>query len=137
MLSVARASGRASGAPIHWRLGDAEKLPLPDVSFDAVLRHQGFQFFPDRRKAALEMAKVLRAGGQLALSVWCGPNRNPLAGALVAAFRNAGLLACCRTMRRPFSVRYQGEITAPIEEAGFRILVAEVSCLWISAVDST
>jgi ubiquinone/menaquinone biosynthesis C-methylase UbiE len=136
VLSVADARGQVSGAHIQWRRGDAENLPLPDLLFDAVLCHQGFQFFPDRIKAALEIARVLRAGGQLALNVWCGPTQNPLAGAVVAALRNGGLPACCRTMRRPFSVHDQSEIAAPIEGAGFRILIAEVSRLWISAVDA-
>jgi ubiquinone/menaquinone biosynthesis C-methylase UbiE len=136
MLSVARAVGQVSGAPIRWCRGDAEELALPDLSLDAVLCHQGFQFFPDRVKAALEMARVLRTGGRLALYVWSGPDRNPLAGALVAALRNAGLPTCCRAMRRPFSVRDQREITAPIEGAGFRILIGEVSRLWITAVDA-
>jgi len=40
-------------------------------------------------------------------------------------------------MRQPFSMRYQSEITAPIEGAGLRILVAEVSQLWTFALDAT
>src|SRR5712692_2755732 len=47
MLSVARSLEPVPGARISWRCGDAEDLPFLDLSFDAVLCHQGFQFFPD------------------------------------------------------------------------------------------
>ena len=136
MLSVAETLGPVSGAPIHWRWANAERLPLLNLSFDAVICHQGFQFFPDRTKAALEMARVLRVGGRLALNVWCGLNRNPLASALVAALQKGGLPECCKTMRQPFSMRYQSEITAPIEAAGLRILIAEESQRWIFVLDA-
>ena len=137
MLSVAETLGSVSGAPIHWRWANAEELPLSDLLFDAVVCHQGFQFFPDRTKAAMEMARVLRVGGRLALNVWCGLNRNPLASALVAALQKEGLPECSKTMRQPFSMRYQSEITASIERAGLRIVIAEESKLWIFALDAT
>lgn len=136
MLSVAETLGPVSGAPIHWRWANAERLPLSDLSFDAVICHQGFQFFPDRMKAAMEMARVLRMGGRLTLNVWCGLSRNPLASALVAALRKGGLPECCKTMRQPFSMRYKSEITTPIEAVGLRILIAEESRLWIFAFDA-
>jgi ubiquinone/menaquinone biosynthesis C-methylase UbiE len=90
MLSVARSLEPVQGAPVRWRLGDAEALHLPNDSFDVVLCHQGFQFFPDRLKAAVEIARVLRPGGRLALTVWCGPDQNPLPAALIGALQNRG-----------------------------------------------
>jgi ubiquinone/menaquinone biosynthesis C-methylase UbiE len=90
MLSVARSLKPVSGAGIRWWCGDVERLPTFDPPFDAVLCQQGFQFFPDRVKATLETAKVLRPGGSLAVSVWCGPDRNPLAAALIGALQNGG-----------------------------------------------
>jgi SAM-dependent methyltransferase len=137
MLSVARSLDPVPGARIRWRWGNAEDLPFLDLSFDAVLCHQGFQFFPDRAKAALEIARVLRPGGRLALSVWCGPDRNPLAHALIAALESGGRPAFSRAMRWPFSVQNRCEIIAPIALAGFRVLMAEMSRLQVYAVNAT
>ncbi len=137
MLSVARSPQPVPGARIHWQWGDAEDLPLFDLPFDAVLCHQGFQFFPDRVKAALEIARVLRQGGRLALSVWCGPDRNPLAAALIGVLQNRGHPELSRAMRWPFSVQNRREITAPIARAGFRVLTAELSRLRVCAVNAT
>ena len=136
MLSVARSLEPVPGARIRWRRGDAEDLPFPDLSFDAVLCQQGFQFFPDRVKAALEIARVLRPGGRLAVSVWCGPDWNPLAAALISVLQDSRP-EFSQAMRWPFSVQNRREITAPIARAGFRILTAKMSHLRVYAVNAT
>jgi ubiquinone/menaquinone biosynthesis C-methylase UbiE len=137
MLSVARSLKPVPGARIRWRWGDAEDLPFLGLPFDAVLCHQGFQFFPDRVKAALEIARVLRPGGLLALSVWSGPDRNPLAAALIDVLQNRRHPAFSRAMRWPFSVQSRREIAAPITRAGFRVLTSELSRLRVCAVNAT
>jgi SAM-dependent methyltransferase len=48
--------------------GDAEALPLPDASFDAVLCECSLSSFPDKRRALGEIRRVLRTDGRLALS---------------------------------------------------------------------
>jgi SAM-dependent methyltransferase len=48
--------------------GDAEALPLPDASFDAVLCECSLSSFPDKRRALSEIRRVLRPAGRLALS---------------------------------------------------------------------
>lgn len=137
MLSVARSLDPVPGAHIRWRRGDAEDLPLLDVSVDAVLCHQGFQFFPDRVKAALEIARVLRPGGRLALNVWCGPDRNPLDAKLIAVLESGGRSAFSQAMRWPFSVQNRHEVIAPIVLGGFRVVTAETSRLRIYAANAT
>ena len=53
---------------VGFRLGDAERLPFEDASFDAVLCECAFCTFPNKLTAAREFARVLRPGGQLGLS---------------------------------------------------------------------
>ncbi|UCG26594.1 MAG: class I SAM-dependent methyltransferase [Chloroflexota bacterium] len=53
---------------VGFELGDAEQLPFDDSSFDAVICECAFCTFPDKTKAAAEIARVLRAGGRLGLS---------------------------------------------------------------------
>jgi arsenite methyltransferase len=48
--------------------GDAEALPLPDDSFDAVLCECSLSSFPDKARALGEIGRVLKPGGRLALS---------------------------------------------------------------------
>jgi ubiquinone/menaquinone biosynthesis C-methylase UbiE len=49
---------------------DAERLALPDASFDVVLCALGLMYMPDPEQALREMRRVLRPGGRLALAVW-------------------------------------------------------------------
>ena len=51
-----------------FRMGDAEGLPFEDGSFDVVISECSFCTFPDKEKAALEMARVLRGHGRLGMT---------------------------------------------------------------------
>jgi demethylmenaquinone methyltransferase/2-methoxy-6-polyprenyl-1,4-benzoquinol methylase len=69
MLRVARTkiAEEALAARIVLTLGDAQDLPLPDGSIDAVTIAFGIRNVPDRPRALAEMARVLRPGGRLAI----------------------------------------------------------------------
>jgi SAM-dependent methyltransferase len=56
--------------PIEWREADAQALPLPDASADAIVCQFGVMFFPDKPKAFAEARRVLTRGGALLFSVW-------------------------------------------------------------------
>jgi len=49
---------------------DAERLALPDASFNVVLCALGLMYMPDPEQALQEMCRVLRPGGRVALAVW-------------------------------------------------------------------
>jgi len=51
-----------------FRMGDAEGLPFEDESFDVVISECSFCTFPDKEKAAQEMARVLRGHGRLGMT---------------------------------------------------------------------
>ncbi len=53
---------------VRFTQGDAERLPVDDESFDAVICECAFCTFPDKRAAAAEFARVLRPGGRVGLS---------------------------------------------------------------------
>jgi SAM-dependent methyltransferase len=50
--------------------GDAEHIPFPDASFDAVLSTFGAMFAPDQERAARELLRVCRSGGTIAMANW-------------------------------------------------------------------
>ncbi|MGH9841668.1 MAG: class I SAM-dependent methyltransferase [Blastocatellia bacterium] len=74
LLDLARAKAERCGlGNIEFRVGDFEELGLPDQSFDAVICVFGIFFVPDMPRAVRELWRMLRPGGQLAITTW-GPN---------------------------------------------------------------
>lgn len=53
-----------------FQQADAQALPFPDASFDAVLCGYGLMHVPDPEVVLQEMRRVLRPGGRAAVSVW-------------------------------------------------------------------
>ena len=90
------AAVRASlGDRLRFHVGDAERLPFADATFDAVICECAFCTFPDKQTAAAELARVLRPGGRVGLSdVTLSPGGLPpeLAGI-------AGWVACLADAR--------------------------------------
>ena len=54
---------------------DAERLELPDASFDAALCALGLMYVPDPLQALREMGRALRPGGRVAVAVWGARDR--------------------------------------------------------------
>ncbi|MFC7072885.1 class I SAM-dependent methyltransferase [Halovenus rubra] len=80
MLSLAEKNAAlAEYDDIHWTGGDAESLPVADNQFDAALSNFGHVFAPNANKAANEMCRVTRQGGQVGFTAW---SPNGLVGAL-------------------------------------------------------
>jgi arsenite methyltransferase len=71
-LTVAKANATAASEGIddrvRFHLGDAERIPLPDASVDAVVCECAFCTFPDKKTAAAEMARVLEPGGRVGIT---------------------------------------------------------------------
>lgn len=73
---AAEATGISERA--DFRVGDAEKLPVPDESVDAVVCECALCTFPDKAAAAQEFSRVLRPGGRIGITdVTVDPDRLP------------------------------------------------------------
>jgi SAM-dependent methyltransferase len=70
LIESARARAAERGLAIDYRVGDCERLELPDASFDTVSSCVGVMFAPDHEAAARELARVTRPGGRIALAAW-------------------------------------------------------------------
>jgi SAM-dependent methyltransferase len=64
------ALARASVPGCEFVVGDAENLPYPDLSFDAVVCNFGLHHVSRPGRAVGECGRVLRPGGRFLTSVW-------------------------------------------------------------------
>ena len=97
MLAVAR----AKRTPIEWLDGRAEALPFENAEFDAVVSQFGLMFFDDPKRALMEMMRVLRSGGRLAVAVCDAVERSP------------GYAVLAETLQRLFGQRVADAFCAP------------------------
>lgn len=70
LLNAASQLAEEEGLTINWQLGDAEKLPFPDASFDAVASTFGIMFASNQPAAISELVRVVRPGGRIAIAAW-------------------------------------------------------------------
>lgn len=61
---------RRLGAAAEFRQVDARDLPFAAAEFDRVVSGLVLNFVPDQPRAAAEMVRVVRPGGEVALYVW-------------------------------------------------------------------
>ena len=119
MLAVARSLPPIPGVSLECQEGSALAMPFADASFDALLCHQGLQFFPDRSAALREMHRVLVLGGRLVLSVWGPLERCPGFAALVGALEHHIGTAAASIMRSPFALREASEVRSLLAWGSF------------------
>lgn len=70
LIEQAKERAWAERLDAAFEVGDAENLPYPDASFDAVLSTVGVMFAPNQEKAASELLRVCRAEGRVGLANW-------------------------------------------------------------------
>src|SRR5215813_9199708 len=68
LLARGRERAAAERLPVTFREGEAEQLPFPDASFDAVLSTFGAMYAPDQAQTACELLRVCRSGGKIGLT---------------------------------------------------------------------
>jgi SAM-dependent methyltransferase len=85
---VALASGLHPA--LDFRIANAEALPFPNDSFDAVVGNFAMLHLARPESAAAEFFRVLVPGGRLALTVWDIPERARLFGVFLDAVAETG-----------------------------------------------
>jgi SAM-dependent methyltransferase len=88
MIAAARRNVPAS----ECRQGDAQNLPYPDDTFDAVVCGYGIIHVPEPDRALAEMRRVLRPGGRAAISVWQRLSQDNGFGLVMGAIKAHGRL---------------------------------------------
>ena len=71
LLKLGQAKAQAAGLQcVEFRRGDMTGLGFPDRHFDAVVCVFGIFFVPDMETQAAELWRMVRPGGQLAITTW-------------------------------------------------------------------
>lgn len=101
-----------------FRVGDAESLPWPDGSFDAVTGFNSFQFARSPAAALGEARRVLGRGGKLGMVFWAPPGESEQA----TLMRILSSLAPPQPAGGPgpFALSAPGVAEAALEAAGLR-----------------
>jgi arsenite methyltransferase len=109
MLERARRAAAEEGlANVTFLEGDAESLPLPDVSMDWVISNCVVNLVPDKERAFAEIFRVLRPGGRFSITDLVGEN-------LPAALLNDPSAYCACLTGAPSEAKY----LEAIRRAGF------------------
>ena len=87
MVEIARRSG------VDARVAPVEQLPFEEGAYDAVVGNFLLNHLPRPSAAVASMARVLRPGGRLALTVWDLPDANPALGLFGPVAASLGLVA--------------------------------------------
>jgi SAM-dependent methyltransferase len=70
LIRIAAEKAASAGLSVRFEVGDCERLPDPDASYDVVSSSVGAVFAPDHRAVARQLARVPRKGGRLGLTAW-------------------------------------------------------------------
>jgi SAM-dependent methyltransferase len=70
LVAQARERAGAESLDIEFTEGDAESMPYPDASFDAVVSMYGVMFAPQPDRVASELIRVTKPGGLIAMANW-------------------------------------------------------------------
>ena len=70
LIQAARARAAEASLAVEYEVGDAERLPFEDGSFDAVISTCGVMFATRPEAAAEELVRVCKKGGRVGLTTW-------------------------------------------------------------------
>jgi SAM-dependent methyltransferase len=114
-------------ARVKWQPADAQALPFPGDSFDALVCQFGVMFFPDRVKAYREARRVLKPGGRLLFNAWDRLETTPVMAAAVEGLaRRYPQQKSWFLDRTPCGYHDPAVITADLKAAGFTVVQTSV-----------
>jgi SAM-dependent methyltransferase len=102
--------------------GDAENLPFPDSSFDAVAANFCILHLGRPERAAANFARVLKSGGSVALTAWNFPEQCRIMGVVLDAIRAGGAVAPASLPPGPDFFRFasEAELSSLLRGAGLQ-----------------
>lgn len=96
------AEARRQHPGVEFQEGDAEALPFPDSSFDAVVMNFGLLHLGRPEQALAEARRVLRSGGKVGFTVWAWPEEARGFGIVLRAIQTHGSMTVALPPGPPF-----------------------------------
>lgn len=119
MLDIAKSKCKEWENDIDFMEGSCESLAIADSSLDVVVCQQGFQFFPNKQAAALEIYRVLKPSGRVIISTWCPVSECEIFGIICETLETLNENEISQMMKVPFDFMTQSELQEPFSAAGF------------------
>jgi ubiquinone/menaquinone biosynthesis C-methylase UbiE len=104
---------------VLFRTMDAEKLDLPDESFDLVTSRFGFQIFTNPGAVAKEAHRVLNPRGRVGATVWSTAEKATALHAVIGPMLEFSEPDETGYLPTPYELGGPGEMTKLLEDAGF------------------
>jgi SAM-dependent methyltransferase len=120
MTAIAASRATALGLRnVTTRVLDLEHIDAPDAGYDVVLCREGLMLVPDPAAAVSEIARVLRPGGRVVVTVWGPRAENPWLGVVFDVVTDQlGTPTPPPGLPHPFSLSDAGELAGLFEAAG-------------------
>jgi ubiquinone/menaquinone biosynthesis C-methylase UbiE len=120
------AAKQVSSSRLSWQKADAQALPFPDGTFDAVICQFGVMFFPDKQKAYREARRMLKPGGRFIFNVWDRIEHNEFADLVTTAVAEMFAGDPPRFLARtPHGYHDKQAVIAEVKSAGFGNVAVE------------
>jgi ubiquinone/menaquinone biosynthesis C-methylase UbiE len=120
------AAKQVSSSRLSWQKADAQALPFPDATFDAVVCQFGVMFFPDKQKAYREARRMLKPGGRFIFNVWDRIEHNEFADFVTTAVAEMFAGDPPRFLARtPHGYHDKQAVIAEVKSAGFGNVAVE------------
>ncbi len=121
MLAMAAENARSRGVTnITFAQADAEALPYPDASFDAVTCRFAVMLFNDAPRALREMRRVLTEGGKVICMISGPPEQSAHLRPLAVVRQYVDLPQPAPGEPHQYRFSEPGALAAQLREAGFR-----------------
>ena len=119
MLNLAKEKCKGEMAKMNFILSSADNMAIDNDMVDVLVCQQGFQFFPDKIRAAKEISRVLKKGGDVFVSTWCPVSECVYFGAICEALESIGETAISEMMKVPFDNLSMKDLSNPFKTTGF------------------
>ena len=104
---------------VTFEVGDAEAIPREDSTYDAVIWSFGLMHVGSPESVFGEMARVLKAGGRVALSHWIGPPDSHLFRIVFGTMQRLADMSVVPPSPPPFALSPEDAMRAALLQSGF------------------